>query len=321
MEPFSDGLTIDVRRLRVLRELRQRGTVGATAAALNLTPSAISQQLAALSRETGVPLLAPQGRRVRLTPQALLLLDHAVAIEAQMERARADLAAFRRGDVGRVSLGAFATAVTGIVAPALERLRRERPGLALSVVETEAPECFTLLDAGELDLVITVDHQHGPSRGDPRYRRVELLDDPLLAALPAGHPLAAAAQVPLQALAQEPWIIGAMHGPCREVAMAACAGSGFTPAAAHRANDWGAVFALVAAGCGVALVPSMAVGAGVPPGVVLRVPAGPHAPGRHLYAAVRAGAERHPSLAPVLAALEAASRDFRGRTVSPAPPG
>jgi DNA-binding transcriptional LysR family regulator len=307
MEPFSDVLTIDVRRLRVLRELRQRGTVGATAAALNLTPSAISQQLAALSRETGVPLLAPQGRRVRLTPQALLLLDHAAAIEAQLERARADLAAFRQGSAGRVNLGAFATAIAGIVAPALERLRRERPGLVLSVMETEAPECFTRLDAGDLDLVITVDHRHGPSRGDPRYRRVELLDDPLLAALPAGHPLAAAGQVALQDLAQEPWILGAMRGPCQDVAMAAWAGCGFTPAIAHHANDWGAVFALVAAGCGVALVPRMATGAGAPPGVVLRVPAGPQVPGRHLYAAVRAGSERHPSLAPVLAALEAVS--------------
>src|SRR5512140_1977037 len=99
MAPLSSAFTIDVRRLRVLRELQQRGTVGATAKALHLTPSAISQQLSALSREIGVPLLAPQGRGVRLTKQAELLLEHAIAIDVQLERARADLAAFDEGQV------------------------------------------------------------------------------------------------------------------------------------------------------------------------------------------------------------------------------
>src|SRR5512142_1412212 len=150
MESSSNTFTIDIRRLRVLRELRQRGTIAATAKALRLTPSAISQQLSALGREIGVPLLAPQGRGVRLTQQAELLLDHAAAIDAELERARTDLAAFERGTVGRVVLGAFATAIAGLVAPALERLRRERPRLRVSVQEIGAA-CFTLLDRGELD--------------------------------------------------------------------------------------------------------------------------------------------------------------------------
>src|SRR5512147_3074883 len=111
MESVSSAFTIDIRRLRVLRELRLRGTIGATASALGLTPSAISQQLSALSREIGVPLLAPQGRGVRLTQQAELLLEHAAAIDVQLERARADLAAFEEGAVGRVTLGTFATAI------------------------------------------------------------------------------------------------------------------------------------------------------------------------------------------------------------------
>src|SRR5512140_3540528 len=165
MESPTSTFTIDVRRLRVLRELRLRGTIAATAQARALTPSAISQQLSALAREIGVPLLAPQGRGVRLTPQAELLLEHGSAIDAELERARADLAAFEDGAVGRVVVGAFATAITGLLAPALERLRHERPRLRLAILEVGA-DCYPRLDRGELDLVVTVDHRGGPARGD-----------------------------------------------------------------------------------------------------------------------------------------------------------
>lgn len=308
MGPFSNTLMMDVRRLRVLRELHQRGTVAATAEVLHLTPSAISQQISALAREAGVPLLAPRGRGVQLTPQALLLLDHAAAIEAQMERARADLAAYHKGLSGRVALGAFATAFEGLVAPVLARLARERPGLRVAVLETEAPDCFSRLDAGSLDLVVTVDHRTGPSHGDGRYRRVDLLDDPLLAAVPEGDPLAGTAALALADLAERAWILGAMRGPCQEVGLAACAASGFSPDIRHQVNDWSAVFALVAAGGGVALVPRMAVPAGGVRGVALRSLEGPQRPCRHVYAALRAGSEAHPSLTPVLDLLVEAGR-------------
>jgi DNA-binding transcriptional LysR family regulator len=309
MEPLSDRFTIELRRLRVLRELHQRGTVSAAAAALNLTPSAVSQQIAALGREVGVPLLAPQGRGVRLTPQALLLLEHAAAIEAQMERARADLAGCGAGTHGRVGIGAFATAIVALVRPALERLRRERPHLRLQVQETDAPDCFAHLDNGSLDLVLTVDHGHGPSLADPRYARLELLDDPLLAVLPADHPLAVLAAVDLADLAGAPWIVGAVRGPCQEAALAACAAAGFAPEVRHRVNDWQAVLGLVAAGCGVALVPRLALAGPVPPGLALRPLGGDQRPSRHIFAACRAGAQGHPCLAPVLEALRSIAQD------------
>ena len=315
MESTTNTFTIDIRRLRVLRELRQRGTIGATAKALALTPSAISQQLSALGREVGVPLLSPQGRGVRLTPQAELLLEHASAIDAQLERARADLAALAEGVVGRVVVGAFGTAISGVVVPVLERLRRERPRLRLAVREV-GPECFPLLDRGELDLAISVDHRGGPTRGDVRYARWELLDDPLLVALPTGHRLASEQEVDLLALASEPWIMGGIGGPCREVAPAACAAAGFTPEVVHEVDDWGAALRLVALGCGVGLVPELASRA-PPPGVVLRLPAGPLLPRRHLFAAARAGAERSPHIAAVLEALVAVGR---AREAIPSPP-
>ena len=318
MESSTNTFTIDIRRLRVLRELRQRGTIGATAKALSLTPSAISQQIAALSREIGVPLLTPQGRGVRLTQQAELLLEHATAIDVELERARADLAAFEEGTVGRVVLGSFATAITGLVAPALERLRRERPRLRLAVREIDA-ECFTLLDSGELDVVIMVDHRDGPARGDRRYARWELLDDHLLVAVPQGHPLAAKRSIDLLALADEPWIVGGTAGPCQESSLAACAAAGFAPDVVHRVDDWSALLKLVAAGCGVGLVPELAMGSAPAAGVILRPPSGLQRPCRHLYAAVRAGAERSPCIAPVVDALVTTAQEHAAAPVQAAP--
>jgi len=307
----SRSFTIDVRRLRVLLELRARGTIGATAAAMYLTPSAVSQQIASLSREVGVPLLVRHGRGVRLTPQARVLLEHAVAFQTQLERARADLAAFDDGLVGRVVIGAFATAISAVIAPALATLRSERPQLRVSVEEVEAPECFRQLDGGYLDMVVTVDYRGGPPHNDPRYVRRDLMVDPFEVALPAGHPLAAAETIALENLADEGWIIGAPHGPCGEVSLAACIAAGFNPDARHEANDWGAVLALVAAGCGVSLVPRAAMSAGAPAGVVVRALSGPARPVRNVYVAVRAGAQRSPSIAPLVDALQ-----FRARTAS-----
>jgi len=111
MTMFSKDFTIDPRRLRVLREVGLRGTVTSAASGLHLTPSAVSQQIAALSRDLGVPLLEKTGRGVRLTGQAQVILTHATVVQAQFERARADLAAFADGRTGQVSVAGFATGI------------------------------------------------------------------------------------------------------------------------------------------------------------------------------------------------------------------
>jgi DNA-binding transcriptional LysR family regulator len=309
MKSFRQNLTVDLRRLRVLRELQVRATIMATAKALHLTPSAISQQIAALSRDLGVPLLAPHGRGVRLTPQATVLLEHAALVDAQLERARADLAAMEQGSLGLCRIGAFATAVSGLTVPAVIRLRQRTPGIRVSIEEIEAPECFTQLDRGDLELVITVDYRTGPHRSDVRYHRQDLLDDPLLVAVTQRHPLARRSSIDLRALADDCWIVGAMHGPCLEAGAAALAAAGFNPAIAHRVNDWSALLRLVEAGCGVGLIPQLAVDARVLRGVVVRPPAGESRPSRHIYAAVRAGAERSPLIAAVLSALGTVARE------------
>lgn len=304
------SLAIDVRRLRVLGELRDRGTIAATADALRLTPSAVSQQIANLAREIGVPLVEPVGRRVRLTPRALILLEHAATIDAALERAAADLAAFDAEPSGRVTIGAFATAVTGVVAPALSLLDRDHPRLCVVVREVEAPDAFSLLHSGELDIVVTVDHRGSPIRGDARLERRDLFRDPMRVVLPAGHRSAGESSIALADLAADTWVVGAERGPCGEVAAAACVAAGFTPDIRHRVNDWSALVALVAAGRCVALAPLAALDPPLPAGVVVLPIAGENPPVRAVHAVTRAGSSGHPALLATLNALETAGREW-----------
>ncbi len=291
---------LDVRKLRVLRELDERGTVGAVARALHLTPSAVSQQLAALSRETGVPLLEPAGRRVRLTGAARVLLRHAHEIFVQLEHVQSALAAYADGEVGEVRIAGFTTAHTGLVLPAVSRLRDSTPGLRLRLVEAEPDRAFALLVRGDVELVLALEAERVPATTDSRFHRVPLLVDRLDVALPAGHRLAHARQVRLIELAQEPWIFGS-DGACREIMLAACAAAGFTPEPAHALFEWSAVLAAVGLNLGVAMVPRLACPVSRDDVVIRTLDA--DRPARHVFAAVRQGSQVAPHLATVLDAL------------------
>ncbi len=179
----------DLRKLRVLRTLDELGTVRATAEALRMTPSAVSQQLSSLSTQTGVPLLEAHGRRVRLTDAARVLLRHTDIVLAQLERAEAELEGFARGEAGHVRVGAFATAIPRLVVPAVSALRRAHPGLTVKVHQADAAEVYDLLSAGEIDVGLSLAAQ-APTGQDSRFDRAELLTDPLDVALPAHHRLA-----------------------------------------------------------------------------------------------------------------------------------
>ncbi|MET8379073.1 LysR family transcriptional regulator [Streptomyces microflavus] len=298
----------DVKKLRILRTLRDRGTVTATAEALLMTPSAVSQQLTNLARQLGVQLLEPQGRRVRLTDAAHLVLRHAEAVFAQLERADAELTGYLRGEAGEVRVGAFSTAVPALVVPAVRLLRAEdRPGPDVRVREAEAAQAYELLTAGEVDLALSL-AAHAPTARDPRFSLFPLLADPLDVALPAGHPLADAPALRLADLAAERWIFGG-SGPWSEITTAACEAAGFVPEQAHSAAGWTAILALVEAGMGVALVPRMASREQRREGVVMRVLEADR-PRRHVVAAVRHGAETGPAVARVLTALTDIAAEF-----------
>ncbi|MFE6390201.1 LysR family transcriptional regulator [Nocardiopsis dassonvillei] len=301
----------DLRKLRVLRALEEFGTVRATAEALCMTPSAVSQQLSSLSQQVGVALLEAHGRRVRLTDAAHALLRHTDIVLAQLERAEAELEGFARGEAGHVRVGSFATAIPSLVVPALGALRRAHPGLTTRVHQAEAAEVYELLSAGEIDVGLSLAAQ-APTGHDGRYDRRELLTDPLDAALPAHHRLADARALRLRDLAEEPWIYGA-SGPWRDITVASCAQAGFVPEQAHVASDWRAILDMVAAGMGVALVPRLAA-ADDTPGVSLRVLRSDQ-PRRHVVSAVRSGAGGRPQVAVVLRALADTAADLGGPSV------
>jgi len=294
---------IDARRLRVLREVSQQGTLAAAADALHLTPSAVSQQLAALEREVGQPVIERNGRGVRLTGAAEVLVGHANIVLAQLEAAAADVAAYAEGVIGTVRLVGFATALGELVAPAVVALRASHPRLDLTVEELEAPECFLALARGDVDIAISMASRQAPE--DPRFERRALISDTLDAVVPADHPLAQRSEIALADLAGESFVGPPDGSSCHDVAVTGCAAAGFAPSFRHRTLDFHTAMALAAAGLGVTLVPRLGQAA-VPPGAIVRPLADP-APARHVFAATRAGAARRPAVAAVLDALSLGS--------------
>ncbi|WP_309109977.1 LysR family transcriptional regulator [Saccharothrix sp.] len=280
---------IDPRRLRVLRALADHGTVTAAAQALHLTPSAVSQQLAALESEVGQELLRRRGRRVSLTSAGELLVGHANAVAAELERAQATLAGLSSGVAGRVEVGSFASAITQVVAPALARLRVSAPGVVVRVRDVEGHASVPLLLDGEIDLAITEEYR--PRRDDGRLTRFPLYTEPFDVVLPPSHPLASRAEVDLRDLAEEDWVATLPGNPVRDVVELACGDAGFAPRIVHTSDDFSAVGALVRAGAGVALVPRHA---------LRGIPVRGTAPLRRVFAAVRKGSEDHPLIRAVL---------------------
>ncbi|WP_367133926.1 LysR family transcriptional regulator [Saccharothrix sp. HUAS TT1] len=286
---------IDPRRLRVLRALADHSTVTAAARALHLTPSAVSQQLAALESEVGQELLRRRGRRVSLTAAGELLVRHANAVAAELERAQATLAAFAAGATGLVEVGSFASAITQVVAPALAALRSSAPGVTLRVRDVEGHASVPLLLDGEIDVAITEEYRLRTD--DRRLTRFPLYTEPFDVVLPPGHRLAGRAEVGLADLADDDWVAPLPGNPVRDVVELACEQAGFAPRITHTSDDFRAVGALVRASAAVALVPRNA-----EPGLPVRGTA----PLRRVVAAVRRGSERHPLVVLVRDALLAA---------------
>lgn len=302
---------IDTRRLRTLQAVADHGTVTAAAAALHLTPSAVSQQLAALEHEVGHRLLVRDGRGVHLTAVGKIMLGHANEVLAQLERARAEVADYTTGAAGEITVACFATAISAVLAPAITALRASAPGLQIRVRDAEGDQSLTMLLDSEADVAITVDYRGAPDPADRRLHRVPLYAEPFDLVLPQTHPLAAEPPHPptasLAALADETWIGPYPGNPVHDVIAFACEQAGFTPRFAHCSDDFRAVVALVAAGAGVALVPRLALRDMNLQGVVVRNVPGPE---RRVFAAVRRGAESHPLLRPLLTTL----RDLSDRT-------
>lgn len=308
--------TIDLRRLHVLRLVHRYGTVTAAAEVLRLTPSAVSHQIRQLSRETGMPLLEPHGRGVRLTPAGLTLVTHANALHAGWERARADLAAHLDGDAGPLRLCGFPTAVAELLAPAAETLRARCPGITVGITEVETSEGFDLVLAGEADIAIVVPTPDGPPLDDATFDQQPLLEEPLDLLVPRGHRLAPGETACLGDAAGDGWILPAPDIDFCQVTLVACATAGFTPKIAHRVKDWVSVSALVSRGFGVALIPRLAP---LPAHHdVRRLPlTSEPSPRRHILTCVRRGSDRQPVIVRGLEALRSIGRELPPPLVPP----
>ena len=301
---------IDVRKLAVLRELHRCGTVTAAAAALHLTPSAVSQQLAALARQTGTPLVETSGRRLALTGAGLVLVHHAEAVLAELEQAETALRAFAAGEAGVVTVGAFPTAINGLVIPAMRQLRTEAPEVRVQVRDLTGDDAVDTLMTGEVDIALWLAYPGSRTVEERGAVGAPLLDDVLDLVLPTDHPQAGARAVTLSSLRDEPWVAGVASSPCRRVADAACAAAGFTPRVEHCTDDWTAVVGLVGAGAGVALVPRLAQPR-ESAGVVIRPVAG-RPPRREIKLLTRPAAATAPHVAAVIDRLAAAAGEVAG---------
>ncbi|MEU3713417.1 LysR family transcriptional regulator [Streptomyces catenulae] len=297
---------IDARRLRTLQAVADHRTVTAAAAALHLTPSAVSQQIAALEQETGHKVLARDHRGARLTAVGAILLRHAGAVLAELERAEAEVAAYTSGAAGEVTVAAFATGIGVVVAPAITTLRAVAPGIVVRVRDAEGDESLPMVLDGRADVAVAVEYRGAPSAADRRLVRVPLYAEPFDAVLPRDHRLAHAPAVPVAALAEDPWIGPYPGNPCHDVMVLACEYAGFRPELAHSSDDFRAVVTLAGAGAGVALVPRSALRDTDLTQVAVR-PVDGVAATRRVFAAVRRGAEDHPLFRPVLDALSAAA--------------
>jgi DNA-binding transcriptional LysR family regulator len=299
---------LDLHRLRLLRELSERGTIAAVADALQFTPSAVSQQLAILEREAGVPLLERAGRGVRLTDPALLLVEHADALLERTARAEADLAAAAGAVTGRARIAGFQSVVLRLALPAIEALARDAPRLRCELVEAEPEQALPALALGDLDLVLGDEWQHAPRRLAPGLDRHELIEDPVHLVLPVRHPVARRHRdaVPLAELASAVWVTGHAGMGWDEMTVRTCREhGGFDPDVRHRTNDANASLALVARGLAVALLPRFALPVR-PRGTALRAIAGTRA-ARAIFAVTRATDAARPSTRAVLDAVRVAA--------------
>ncbi|MRH88727.1 LysR family transcriptional regulator [Nocardia sp. SYP-A9097] len=304
---------LDLRRLRLLRELAHRKTIAAVAEALSYTPSAVSQQLTALERETGIALLERTGRSVTLTPAALRLVEHTETMLATLAQATAELATARTELTGTLRIGAFPTAVRTILSPALVSLSRAHPHLELLVTELDPAAAPAALRAETLDIALVQEYDYVPMDPEPGLDTEPLLTETIHLAAPNPPSEAATMQataassssiVGPEALAvhrDSPWIAGTSGTLCHTMTVRACRAAGFTPRIRHHADDFGAVLALVAAGQGVALVPDLGA-LSVPAGVILT----PLPTRRRTRLAYRRGTAEHPIVAAGRAALHAA---------------
>jgi molybdate transport repressor ModE-like protein len=298
---------LDVKRLRVLREVISSGSFSGAADNLHLSQSAVSQQVAALEREVGQPLLERTTDGPRLTAAGEVLLAHGDAVIARLEEAERELAEIAGLEGGRLRLMSFPTASAALVTQAMAEFRSRFPNIELHFAEGEPEDSIPALRSGEADLAVVFDYVAFPEDWGRDTSSELILEEPMRVALAPGHPLAASKTVKVEALADEDWLCGDKPSSCREHVLNCCRAAGFEPRISFESDDYQVLQGLVAAGLGVTLLPELA---GEYPGVVLRDIA-PEAPTRRVWAVTREEASRSPAAGEMVAILRDVGQRYR----------
>lgn len=246
---------IDPRRLRVLHEVARRGGVMRAAEALHLTPSAVSQQLTQLEREVGLPLIDRSQRTVSLTPAGRVLAGYAERVEEELAEARRELTRFTEELAGPVSIGSIASVITHMLVPALGTLAERHPLIKPVVHEMEGPRALNELRLGGVDMLITEQDMSLPVPVHPSLLTHNFYIDELRLVAPPSWP-----ETPrtVADVAGVPWVASDPANSCGQALERLSALHGFEPRRVHVTSEFSPTLALVAAGHGVAIVPTLA---------------------------------------------------------------
>jgi DNA-binding transcriptional LysR family regulator len=307
---------LDPRKLRLLVELADRGTISAVAETLDFTPSTVSHSLSTLEREVGVSLLERSPRSVRLTRAGASLAAEARTILARLGAAEADARAVGRLDSGELVMATFPSAGATIVAGAVTLLRKRHPRLELRILDAEPDESIGQVAAGEVDVAVVYEYPYLPTVDLAGFEALHLTDDRLRLRLSHEHPRGGSDRVELRKLKEEAFVAGRRGSACNGFVHAMCARAGFEPRIAFETDDIAFTCALVNAGVAVTVMPDLLVGTAAHS--ILTRDLSPTLPPRRISAICRASARGLPSIETAMTALADAAA-AAGAAAIPAP--
>jgi DNA-binding transcriptional LysR family regulator len=297
---------LELRRLRLLRELDRRGTIAAVAEALHFSASGVSQQLSQLENEVGVTLLERVGRGVRLTDAARRLVEHTDAAIRVLEQAEADMSTFQRRPAGIVRVAAFQTAALALVPPMLDALS-EHDALRIETTQVEPEQAVPALVARDFDVVISEEYPHVSSGLSDEVDQVEVCIDALELAMPQGADGTGSGH--LEQAANMVWVMEPRGSMAREWAVNMCRSAGFEPDVQFESSDMLVHRELVRRGHAAAFLPRLLAQA-MPADMPTTAPLGQH---RRIFTLVRQGSQHRLSIKAVREALSGAATDLQRR--------
>jgi DNA-binding transcriptional LysR family regulator len=298
---------MDLTRMRTFQELAIRKTMAAVAEALRLSPSAVSQQIAQLEVEAGVPLIERRGRGVRLTAAGEVLRAHADRLVVILEEARTDLAELKNEIGGEVHLASFPSIGAALLPFVIREVQKKHPRVQITLHEHEPDEGLAALRAWEADAAIIDDMATSIDLAGSAVETMPLLRDKLFAMIPRDHPLARAKQVSFEDLKDEWWALDSSRAVYSQSLQRFCEKVGFTPKINARCNSFEVMASMVETGCSISVVPGMRLRS--QRGTFVLKPLAPEIP-RFISAVWRRGERRNPALDVVLSELKLQAKSF-----------